>query len=116
MSVILDLTADEIIDDSLQNIVIGQFSSFPQTNQTNTNNLLNSVIDSLKANNTDFISKTIPNTITANHNFTGEITISGGIGGLDKNDVGLSNVDNTSDLSKPISNLTTTALNLKSNV
>jgi len=32
---------------------------------------------------------------------------------LDKNDVGLSNVDNTSDLSKPISTLTQTALNAK---
>lgn len=35
---------------------------------------------------------------------------------LDKNDVGLSNVDNTSDAGKPISTATQTALNLKANL
>ena len=34
---------------------------------------------------------------------------------LTKNDVGLSNVDNTSDADKPISSATQTALNLKAN-
>ncbi len=34
---------------------------------------------------------------------------------LTKADIGLSNVDNTSDLNKPISNATQTALNLKAN-
>jgi hypothetical protein len=37
-------------------------------------------------------------------------------GTLTKGDVGLANVDNTSDLSKPVSSATTTALNLKQNL
>lgn len=36
--------------------------------------------------------------------------------GLTKSDVGLSNVDNTSDLNKPVSTATTTALSLKANI
>lgn len=40
---------------------------------------------------------------------TGDVT-------LNKSDVGLSNVDNTSDANKPISNATQTALNLKANL
>ncbi|MCD0475709.1 hypothetical protein LPB87_15025 [Flavobacterium sp. EDS] len=39
-----------------------------------------------------------------------------GIVTLNKNDVGLGNVDNTADLSKPISTATQTALNLKANL
>ena len=34
---------------------------------------------------------------------------------LNKSDIGLSNADNTSDINKPVSNATTTALNLKQN-
>lgn len=53
-----------------------------------------------------------PTSITG---FTGVQTMSGIKVGLslDKNDVGLTNVDNTSDASKPVSTATQTALNLK---
>lgn len=43
-------------------------------------------------------------------------TFSGTITGLTKSTVDLSNVDNTSDVNKPISNATQTALNLKANL
>ena len=43
-------------------------------------------------------------------------TFTGTVSGITKSMVGLSNVDNTSDLLKPISNLTQTALNLKANL
>jgi hypothetical protein len=43
-------------------------------------------------------------------------TFSGTVGGITKSMVGLSNVDNTSDLNKPISTATATALNLKANL
>lgn len=52
------------------------------------------------------------------HNGTESVTsVAGKIGTvlLAKSDVGLGNVDNTSDISKPISTLTQTALNLKAN-
>jgi len=42
-------------------------------------------------------------------------TFTGTVSGITKTMVGLGNVDNTSDLSKPISNATSTALNLKAN-
>jgi hypothetical protein len=42
-------------------------------------------------------------------------TFNGSVAGLTKNTVGLSAVDNVSDLNKPISTLTQTALNLKAN-
>ena len=43
-------------------------------------------------------------------------TFTGTISGITKTMVGLSNVDNTSDINKPISTLTTNALNLKANI
>ena len=43
-------------------------------------------------------------------------TFTGTVGGITKAMVGLSNVDNTSDVSKPVSTATQTALNLKANV
>jgi hypothetical protein len=43
-------------------------------------------------------------------------TFSGTVTGLTKSMVGLSNVDNTSDASKPVSTATQTALNLKANI
>ncbi|MEG1725674.1 MAG: hypothetical protein RR313_09795 [Anaerovoracaceae bacterium] len=43
-------------------------------------------------------------------------TFTGNVSGITKTMVGLGNVDNTSDLNKPISNATQTALNLKANV
>ena len=42
-------------------------------------------------------------------------TFTGTVGGIDKTMVGLNNVDNTSDVNKPISTATQTALNLKAN-
>ena len=45
-----------------------------------------------------------------NPNFTGTVS------GVDKNMIGLGNVDNTSDVNKPISSATQTALNLKLNI
>ena len=43
------------------------------------------------------------------------LTVNGTITGITKTSVGLSNVDNTSDLNKPLSTATQTALNLKQN-
>ena len=70
----------------------------------------------------DLFSKpTIPTLVSQLINDSGFITsnlvtsVAGRIGAisLTKSDVGLSNVDNTSDLNKPVSNATQTALNLK---
>ena len=57
----------------------------------------------------------------ASPTFTGTVTIPTGASitaptGLVKGDVGLGNVDNTSDANKPVSTATQTALNLKSNL
>ena len=49
-------------------------------------------------------------TIGSNVNFNGSVS------GLNKGHVGLNNVDNTSDLNKPVSTATQTALNLKANI
>ena len=43
-------------------------------------------------------------------------TFTGTVGGITKSMVGLGNIDNTSDLNKPVSNAQQTALNLKSNI
>ena len=43
------------------------------------------------------------------------LTVNGTITGITKTKIGLSNVDDTSDLNKPLSTATTTALNLKQN-
>jgi cytoskeletal protein CcmA (bactofilin family) len=43
-------------------------------------------------------------------------TFTGNVAGISKSMVGLSNVDNTSDLDKPLSTATTTAINLKANI
>ena len=55
------------------------------------------------------------NTFTGVTTFNGNVTFGNSvtISGLDKSDIGLSNVDNTTDLGKPISTLTQTALDLK---
>ena len=50
--------------------------------------------------------------LTGNVNFSSAVSITG----LNKTHVNLSNVDNTTDLNKPISNLTQSALNLKANL
>lgn len=47
--------------------------------------------------------------VTSVNTYTGAVT-------LTKSDIGLSNVDNTSDLSKPVSTATQTALDLKANI
>ena len=44
------------------------------------------------------------------------LSVSGSVSGIDKSDVGLDQVDNTSDLNKPISNNTQNALDLKSDI
>lgn len=49
----------------------------------------------------------------ANVTVTGTLTASGTIAGIDKTDVGLANIDNTSDANKPVSTATQTALNAK---
>lgn len=51
--------------------------------------------------------------LSLNNTFTGTTTFSGNVLGLTKSMVGLSNVDNTTDLNKPISTATQTALDLK---
>jgi len=53
-------------------------------------------------------------THTGTTNFS-SIVVSGPVTGIDKTKVGLANVDNTSDLDKPISTAVQTALNLKAN-
>lgn len=51
----------------------------------------------------------------ASPTFTGTVTLPSTTNGLTKSNVGLANVDNTSDLSKPVSTATQTALNGKAN-
>ena len=51
-----------------------------------------------------------------NNTWTGTNTFTGTISGITKAMVGLTNVDNTSDLNKPVSTATTTQLNLKANL
>lgn len=51
----------------------------------------------------------------ASPTFTGTVTLPSTTNGLSKSNVGLSNVDNTSDASKPVSTATQTALNGKAN-
>jgi hypothetical protein len=51
--------------------------------------------------------------LTGTETITGNKTFSGTVSGLNKSTVGLSNVDNTTDLLKPISTATQTALNAK---
>lgn len=48
--------------------------------------------------------------------FSGTVTLPGTTNGLSKNNVGLGNVDNTSDINKPVSTAAQTALNGKANV
>lgn len=48
--------------------------------------------------------------------FTGTVTFTGDVSGLNANMVGLSNVQNTSDMNKPVSTATFTALSAKVNV
>lgn len=57
-----------------------------------------------------------PQTWYGVQNFMNMINFYGGVSGLLKSDVGLSNVDNTTDINKPVSTATQTALNLKSNI
>jgi hypothetical protein len=54
--------------------------------------------------------------VTGNTKLTGNLTVTGTTTGITKSMVGLGNVDNTTDLNKPISTLTQTALNLKANI
>lgn len=51
----------------------------------------------------------------ASPTFTGTVTLPSTTNGLSKTNVGLSNVDNTSDVNKPVSTATQTALNGKAN-
>jgi len=52
----------------------------------------------------------------ASPTFTGTVTLPSTTNGLTKSNVGLSNVDNTSDANKPVSTATQTALNAKANL
>lgn len=52
---------------------------------------------------------------TASPTFTGTVTLPSTTNGLSKSNVGLGNVDNTSDAAKPVSTATQTALNGKAN-
>ena len=52
---------------------------------------------------------------TASPTFTGTVTLPSTTNGLTKSNVGLGNVDNTSDANKPVSSATQTALNAKAN-
>jgi hypothetical protein len=67
----------------------------------------------------DSISSLISTPLTAAINLKANIaspTFTGTVSGITKTMVGLSNVDNTTDLLKPISTATQTALNLKANI
>jgi hypothetical protein len=65
--------------------------------------------EALKANTTDVTASLALKANINNPTFTGIV------GGIDKTMVGLNNVDNTSDINKPVSTATQTALNLKAN-
>ena len=67
-------------------------------------------------NNLPIILKSANNTWTGTNTFNNTVNFNGAVNGLTKNTVGLGNVDNTSDLNKPVSTAAQNALNLKSNI
>jgi len=73
----------------------------------NIQNQFNNIVVTLLSNN---------NTWTGTNTFNNTVNFNSVVNGLTKSTVGLGNVDNTSDLNKPVSTATQTALNLKSNI
>ncbi len=107
--------------DSEPTITENDYTTIPTlVDFVNTKTILNAITTNLKNEQSGtgkFLSRDTPQTITAIHNFTN------GVSGINKSHVGLSNVNNTSDVNKPISSLTQTALdglssdiNLKANI
>jgi hypothetical protein len=87
---------------------------------TNLSKILQTKISSLLTTQATFNSITINNSILSNANLMGAILtnpiLNGNIIGFDKKKIGLGNVDNTSDLNKPVSNATELELNKKANI
>ena len=90
------------------------YQTFPTlTKQTETLNALNQIISSLAVQNSgngSFMIKSIDGVLKANLESP---TFTGTVAGITKSMVGLSNVDNTTDVLKPISTAQQTALDLK---
>ena len=95
------ITGQEIIDAAVGNVDWGDIGG-TLSNQTDLQTALNAKQDSL-------VSGTNIKTLE------GQSLLGSGNIDLSKSDVGLANVDNTSDLNKPISTATQTALNAKQN-
>ena len=94
--------------DSTINITEGDYDSIPITESiVSATKILNAITTNLKNEQSGagrFLSRNTPQTITAVHTF------SNGISGVNKSHIGLNNVDNVSDINKPISSLTQNAL------
>ncbi len=74
------------------------------------------IISQLNALKAEIATKASDPTFIGTTRLQGPVVFSGGVSGLVKSDVGLGNVDNTSDASKPVSSATQTALDLKANL
>ena len=70
--------------------------------------LLQRQVNSIQAELTDLAPQNSPH-------FTGNVIFNGTVSGITKAEVGLDQVDNTSDINKPVSTATQTALNAKQN-
>ena len=95
------------------------YTQYPSASALTTSAIVNSLVESLAVQTSgqgSLLSKTVAQTITAGHTFSGDVTFSGGIGGISKEDVGLGNVENLSPANLPISSATQTALNRKVNI
>ena len=94
--------------------LVGAGIALTSISATNTNGLVGSGLGSLVYDNTTGVfNYTRPDTYTKTE-IDGTIALlTGNVAGIDKSVVGLGNVDNTSDLNKPISTATQTALSLK---
>jgi len=99
----------------LNGLNIGDFQHLTQLQKTKATQLSSNINDGLLSSSDWNMFNNKQNFITASTNdtyFRGDKTFQQ----LNKNSVGLGNVDNTSDLNKPISNATQTALNLKNDI
>ena len=105
--------------DGLGTDVINVKSNIVANNQTITPTQLGYVSGASSNIQTQITARALDNAVvklTGDQTIAGNKTFTGTIAGISKTMVGLSNVDNTSDLNKPISNAVQGALDLKANI